>query len=80
MTLAGILLAAYLIGSFPTSYIVVYRLTGRDIRTMGSGNPGAMNVWDSVGFRPFGREVDGFRQDGYSDTVESLALELTAAR
>jgi glycerol-3-phosphate acyltransferase PlsY len=53
MTLAGILLAAYLIGSLPTSYIVVYRLTGRDIRTMGSGNPGAMNVWDSVGFRPF---------------------------
>ena len=53
MTLAGILLAAYLIGSFPTSYIVVYRVTGRDIRTMGSGNPGAMNVWDSVGFKPF---------------------------
>ena len=53
MTLAGMLLAAYLIGSFPTSYIVVYRLTGRDVRTMGSGNPGAMNVWDSIGFKPF---------------------------
>lgn len=52
MTLAGVLLAAYLIGSFPTSYIVVYRLTGRDIRSMGSGNPGAMNVWDSVGAGP----------------------------
>lgn len=52
MTLAGVLLVAYLIGSFPTSYIVVYRLTGRDIRTMGSGNPGAMNVWDSVGAGP----------------------------
>jgi glycerol-3-phosphate acyltransferase PlsY len=52
MTLAGVLLAAYLIGSFPTSYIVVYRLTGRDIRTMGSGNPGAMNVWDTVGAAP----------------------------
>jgi acyl phosphate:glycerol-3-phosphate acyltransferase len=52
MTLAGVLLVAYLIGSFPTSYIVVYRLTGRDIRTMGSGNPGAMNVWDSVGTGP----------------------------
>jgi acyl phosphate:glycerol-3-phosphate acyltransferase len=52
MTLAGVLLAAYLIGSFPTSYVVVYRLTGRDIRTMGSGNPGAMNVWDSVGSAP----------------------------
>ena len=52
MTLAGVLLAAYLLGSFPTSYIVVYRLTGRDIRTMGSGNPGAMNVWDSIGTGP----------------------------
>lgn len=52
MTLAGVLLASYLIGSFPTSYIVVYRLTGRDIRTMGSGNPGTMNVWDSIGAAP----------------------------
>ncbi|MSP21997.1 MAG: glycerol-3-phosphate acyltransferase [Dehalococcoidia bacterium] len=52
MTIAGVLLASYLIGSFPTSYVVVYRLTGRDIRTMGSGNPGAMNVWDSVGMGP----------------------------
>jgi len=37
----------------------------------------ARSLYVSVGFRPFGREVDGFRQDGYSDTVESLALELS---
>lgn len=51
MTLAVVLIVAYLLGSVPTSYIVVYRLTGRDIRTMGSGNPGTMNVLDSVGWR-----------------------------
>lgn len=52
MTFAVVLVAAYLLGSIPTSYIVVYRYTGRDIRTMGTGNPGTMNVLDSVGTRP----------------------------
>lgn len=52
MTFAVVLVAAYLLGSIPTSYIVVYRITGRDIRTMGTGNPGTMNVLDSVGMRP----------------------------
>jgi glycerol-3-phosphate acyltransferase PlsY len=51
LTLALVLIVAYLLGSIPTSYIVVYRLTGQDIRTMGSGNPGTMNVLDSVGRR-----------------------------
>ena len=51
MTLAAVLVVAYLLGSIPTSYIVVYRLTGRDVRTMGTGNPGTMNVLDTVGWR-----------------------------
>lgn len=51
MTLAVLLIAAYLLGSIPTSYIVVYRFTGRDIRTIGNGNPGTMNVLDAVGLR-----------------------------
>lgn len=50
MTLAIVLVVSYVIGSVPTSYIVAHRLTGRDIRQMGDGNPGMMNVWDSVGF------------------------------
>ena len=50
MTFAAVLVVAYLLGSIPTSYIVVYRLTGRDIRSMGSGNPGTMNVLDTVGW------------------------------
>ncbi|RLT35029.1 MAG: glycerol-3-phosphate acyltransferase [Chloroflexi bacterium] len=50
MTLAVVLVASYLLGSIPTSYLVVYPLTGRDIRTMGSGNPGTMNVLDTLGW------------------------------
>src|SRR5690606_4027242 len=52
VTLAIVIVTAYLLGSVPTSYIVVYRLTGRDIRTLGDGNPGTMNVWQNVGFWP----------------------------
>ena len=51
VTLAVVLVVAYLIGSFPTSYLLVHRLTGQDIRTIGSGNPGTMNVLDSIGRR-----------------------------
>lgn len=51
MTLAVVLVVAYILGSIPTSYIVVFRMTGRDIRTMGTGNPGTMNVLDTLGWR-----------------------------
>ena len=48
----AVLATAYLLGSIPTSYIEVHRVTGRDLRTIGNGNPGAMNVWDTVGLKP----------------------------
>jgi glycerol-3-phosphate acyltransferase PlsY len=51
VTLAIVLVIAYLLGSFPTSYLVVHLITGRDIRQFGSGNPGTMNVLDSVSRR-----------------------------
>lgn len=51
VTLAVVVVVAYLLGSIPTSYLLVHRLTGQDIRTIGSGNPGAMNVLDSIGRR-----------------------------
>lgn len=43
------LAAAFLIGAVPTSWIVVRIRTGQDIRSLGSGNPGATNVFRSVG-------------------------------
>jgi glycerol-3-phosphate acyltransferase PlsY len=41
---------AYLIGSFPSAYIVARLRKGVDIRDVGSHNPGAMNVFYKVGF------------------------------
>jgi glycerol-3-phosphate acyltransferase PlsY len=35
---------AYLLGSIPFSYLITRRVTGGDVRQMGSGNPGATNV------------------------------------
>ncbi len=52
MTIAMAFAIAYLLGSIPTSYIVVYLLTGRDVRSIGNGNPGTMNVWENVGALP----------------------------
>ncbi len=52
MTYVTVLAVAYLLGAIPTSYVVVYLVTGRDIRTIGNGNPGMMNVWDNVGLSP----------------------------
>lgn len=44
------LLAAYLIGSFPTAYIVARLRKGVDIREVGSHNLGAMNTFYKIGF------------------------------
>lgn len=38
------IIVSYLIGSIPTGYLVVKRLTGQDIREFGSGGTGATNV------------------------------------
>lgn len=44
LKIIGVILAAYLIGSFPTGYILVKVLKGEDIRKHGSGSTGATNV------------------------------------
>jgi len=43
-----LLAIAYLLGSFPTGYLVG-RMAGLDIRRHGSGSTGATNVWRNVG-------------------------------
>jgi len=43
--------AGYLIGSIPWGYVVAKLLRGVDIRTVGSGNLGAANVWRALGFK-----------------------------
>lgn len=51
LILAALLLAAYLMGSFPTSIVVARRAKGIDIREHGSGNAGGTNVLRVVGWR-----------------------------
>lgn len=47
--IALLLILAYLLGSFPTGVIVGKVFFHKDIRTLGSGNPGSTNT-----FRTFG--------------------------
>ena len=42
-------LGAYLLGSIPTAYILVYLVKGTDIRRVGTGNVGALNTFQQVG-------------------------------
>jgi glycerol-3-phosphate acyltransferase PlsY len=43
-----LIVVGYLIGSIPAAWIVAKLLTGQDLRQMGSGNVGVMNVGISV--------------------------------
>ena len=47
-----VLAASYLIGSLPAASLFVRWYAGVDIRAVGSGNAGAMNVLDQIGFAP----------------------------
>jgi glycerol-3-phosphate acyltransferase PlsY len=51
MRLLPWLLASYLLGAIPTSYLVVRLAKGQDLRTLGSGNLGATNLYRVLGWR-----------------------------
>jgi glycerol-3-phosphate acyltransferase PlsY len=44
-----VLLIAYLLGAIPFALLLVRWRMGVDVRRVGSGNPGAANVWRSIG-------------------------------
>lgn len=48
----AVLLGAYLLGSFPSAYLITRFIAGVDIRQVGNGNAGAKNTWLSVGWLP----------------------------
>jgi glycerol-3-phosphate acyltransferase PlsY len=45
----GLVALAYLLGSFPTAYVLARRTKGIDLRQVGSGNVGGSNVYEHVG-------------------------------
>jgi glycerol-3-phosphate acyltransferase PlsY len=51
MTIALLLLAAYLLGAFPSSYVVGKLARGIDLRQHGSGNLGATNAYRVLGWK-----------------------------
>ncbi|BAZ18011.1 hypothetical protein NIES4071_98930 [Calothrix sp. NIES-4071] len=52
LSLCGILIVAYLLGSVPTGYTAAKILKGIDIREVGSGSTGATNVLRTLGKGP----------------------------
>jgi glycerol-3-phosphate acyltransferase PlsY len=52
MSEALAIITGYLLGSIPTAYLVTRLLTGHDIRKLGGGNVGFMNVLREVGIAP----------------------------
>ncbi len=51
MTILLLLLAAYLLGAFPSSYVVGRLTRGIDLRQHGSGNLGATNAFRVLGWK-----------------------------
>ena len=51
MTIALLVLAAYLIGAFPSSFVVGKLTRGIDLRQHGSGNLGATNAFRVLGWK-----------------------------
>jgi acyl-phosphate glycerol 3-phosphate acyltransferase len=44
------LVTGYLLGSILFAWVVTKLITGKDIRTIGNGNPGGRNVLENIGF------------------------------
>lgn len=44
-----IFIISYLLGSFPTAFLIIKKYSGQDIKKVGTGNVGAMNVQRATG-------------------------------
>ena len=51
MAAVGLIALGYVLGSMPWGYWLTRLFGGIDIRKFGSGNPGATNVWRTLGWR-----------------------------
>ena len=85
MTTALFVAAGYLVGSVPFGYWLVRATKHVDIRTVGSGNIGASNVWRAYGWR-YGvrghalRPRQGTRAGARRDTGRRLARRRAGGR
>lgn len=70
-----LILAGYLSGSIPFSYLVARRY-GVDLRQVGSGNIGGANVWRACGFRAFLIATTGDILKGLLPTLVALHTAL----
>lgn len=69
MPFAAALLISYLIGSIPSALIAGGILLGIDIRTVGSGNAGATNLYRLAGLRPYLAVLAADILKGYAATA-----------
>jgi glycerol-3-phosphate acyltransferase PlsY len=71
----AVVLLAYIIGSFPTGYLLVKAAKGEDIRQIGSGSTGATNVKRVLGTKAyiFVMVVDALK--GFLPVLGAKALE-----
>lgn len=76
MLFALLVVVGYLAGSIPAGYWLVRLTKGVDIRTVGSGNVGATNVWRTYG-RSYGLPVMLF--DVVKGLVPALVATLTVS-
>jgi glycerol-3-phosphate acyltransferase PlsY len=68
------IIAGYLVGSFPTAYLVVRLKAGLDVRTQGSRNVGAFNAYDVTHSKKTGIVV------GVLDGIKGLIIALAAGQ
>lgn len=72
--------AAYLVGSIPSAYVIVRLVTGEDITAHGTGNVGAMNVRRTTGsWAWFGLAMIADFAKGFVPVVAAKALVLGPA-
>ena len=76
LILSGFGAASYLLGAVPNGYLIA-RAKGVDIRTVGSGNIGATNVFRSIGK---GWGILTFAADAVKGFVPAFVFPLLAAR
>ena len=70
------IIIGYLLGSIPSAYIVTRLVTGKDVRHLGGGNVGGLNVFREVG--PWPALVVGIADVGKGVAAAAIAYWLLA--